>query len=353
MNRRLLLSVGISAVLAVSLAAQRPVFPGAEWERAAPASAGYCADKLEKVTELAKSATTSAMMVVAGGRSIYEYGDVTTVSYLASVRKSILAMLFGKYVANGTIRLNKTLAEIGIDDHGGLTDAEKQATVEHLLMAKSGVYHEASNSGDDLASAPPRGSQKPGTYFLYSNWDFNALGTIFEKETGKGIYDALETDLAMPIGMRDFDKASHRRTGNANASQHLAYHMNFSTRDMARLGYLVLREGNWNGKQIIPRDWARKMVQPHTRLQNMNPRGRVDVMGYGYLWWVWDGPEAKGAYEGAYTGRGAVGQYITVLPRLDMVIAHKTVPGGGRSVGWPAYRQIIQAVVDARCRPGL
>ena len=349
MTRRTALALLLALTLAAPLAAQRPVFPGAEWERRDPAAAGFCTDKLDIVTDRAKAATTSAMMVIVGGRVVYEFGDVTQVSYLASVRKSILAMLFGNYVQSGKIRLNKTLAEIGIDDHGGLTDAEKQATVEHLLMAKSGVYHEASNAGDDLASAPPRGSQKPGTYFLYSNWDFNALGTIFEKETGLGIYDALEKDLAIPLGMRDFDRSRHRREGNAQRSQHLAYHMNFSTRDMARLGYLMLREGNWNGRQLIPRDWARRIVQPHTRLPHMNPPGRKDVMGYGYLWWVWDGPEAVGPYEGAYTGRGAVGQYITVLPKLDMVVVHKTVPGGNRTVAWPAYRSILQAVVDAKC----
>ena len=46
--------------------------------------------------------------------------------------------------------------------------------------------------------------------------------------------------------------------------------------------------------------------------------------GYGYLWWVWDSPNNKGAYEGAYTAQGNFGQYISVLPALDLVIAHKT-----------------------------
>ena len=70
-----------------------------------------------------------------------------------------------------------------------------EATIADLLGARSGVYHEASNSGDNLADAPPRGSQKHGTYFLYSNWDFNALGTIFEQFTGGSIYDALQREL--------------------------------------------------------------------------------------------------------------------------------------------------------------
>src|SRR5688500_15829367 len=133
-------------------------------------------------------------------------------------------MLIGIYKKQGKIDLNKTLEHLGIDDVGGRTKEERQATVLNLLTARSGVYHAASNPGDDLASAPPRGSQKPGTYMLYSNWDFNALGTAFETMTGTSIYDAFEQSIARPIGMQEWDRARHRRTGNAQASQHLAYH---------------------------------------------------------------------------------------------------------------------------------
>jgi CubicO group peptidase (beta-lactamase class C family) len=129
----------------------------------------------------------------------------------------VLAMPL-EITSRAEIRLDKTLADLKIDDHGGLLESEKQATVADLLGARSGVYHEASNSGDNLAVAPPRGSQKPGTYFLYSNWDFNALGTIFEQETGQSIYDALERDLVTPIGMQDFDRSTHRRNGDAKKS---------------------------------------------------------------------------------------------------------------------------------------
>jgi CubicO group peptidase (beta-lactamase class C family) len=326
------------------------VYPAASWEKIAdPASAGYCQDKLNVVTERAKKLPTTAMMAVVGGRVLYEYGDVATVSYLASVRKSVLAMLFGNYVASGKIRLDKTLAELKIDDHRGLSASEKEATIADLLGARSGIYHPASNSGDNLAQAPPRGSQKHGTYFLYSNWDFNALGTIFEQETGLNIYEALERDLAKPIGMQEFDRSTHRRSGDAKQSMHLAYHMNFSTRDMARIGYLMLREGNWNGQQIVPRDWANRIVSVVTPVHEMNPpNNRKGPFGYGYLWWVWGGEWAKGAFEGAYSGRGAIGQYITVLPKLDLVIAHKTRPGGA-SVSWSQYMGLVDGIVGARC----
>ncbi|MBA2260739.1 MAG: hypothetical protein H0W18_17770 [Acidobacteria bacterium] len=116
------------------------MFPGAEWERIQdPSRAGYCADKLALVTARAKELSTTAMMAVVGGRTLYEYGDLTTVSYLASARKSVLAMLFGKYVADGTINLNKTLADLKVDEIGGLMPIERTATVADLLGARSGV----------------------------------------------------------------------------------------------------------------------------------------------------------------------------------------------------------------------
>jgi CubicO group peptidase (beta-lactamase class C family) len=302
------------------------VFPGVAWEQIErPEPVGWSPGGLARVRATLDTMRSTGFMAVVGGRVLLSYGNVDTVSYLASVRKSILSMLYGNYVASGKVRLDKTLAELGIDDVGGLTDQEKQATIRDLLSARSGVYHEASNAGDDLASAPPRGSQPHGTYQLYSNWDFNAVGAIFEQETGRNIYDALDTDLARPIGMQDWNRASQRKSGDTTRSRFRAYHINLSTRDMARIGYLMLREGNWAGKQLIPRDWVSESTRAVTPVTEMNPpRRRSEQFGYGYLWWVWDGPQETGPYEGAYTGLGAIGQHITIIPKLDLVVAHKT-----------------------------
>ena len=345
-------SQGRAPTAAVPVTAVGAAYPAAEWERIAdPASVGWSQADLDSVRARLSTMHTTGFMAVVGGQVLMEYGDVQVVSYLASVRKSVLSMLFGNYVASGKVRLNKTLAELGIDDHGGLTAEEKQATIRDLLMARSGVYHAASNSGDDLANAPPRGSQPHGTYYLYSNGDFNALGTIFEQETGRGIYDALESELARPIGMQDFNRAIHRRTGDTTQSIHLAYHMNFSTRDMARIGYLMLRQGNWAGRQLVPRDWLRESTRALTPVAEMNPpQRRTGRFGYGYLWWVFDGPTATGPYAGAYSGHGAVGQYITVMPVLDLVVVHKTRPGEGRSVSGSRYYEVVDLLVRARCR---
>ena len=324
---------------------------GRDWQRwDNPEALGWSRAGLDSVRARLVALNSTALMAVVGGKSVFEHGDLARVSYLASVRKSILSMLYGNYVRSGKVDLNATLAQLGMDDVGGLTDSEKEATIRDLISARSGVYHPASNAGDDLASAPPRGSQKHGTYYLYSNWDFNAAGAAFEIATGRDIHDALHTDLALPLGMQDFDRSRHRKSGNLSASRYPAYHMNLSTRDMARIGYLMLREGSWNGRQLVPLDWVRESTSPITPVAEMNPpQRRSGPWGYGYLWWVWDGPHSAGAYEGAYTGLGAVGQHITVLPKLDLVVVHKTDPATGASVSHGQYLEVLDALVRAYC----
>jgi hypothetical protein len=82
---------------------------------------------------------TTSMFIVRGGKIAWTYGDITQVSYVASVRKSILSMLYGSQ--NGVIKLDPTLAELGIDDIDALLPIEKTATVRQILTATSGVYH--------------------------------------------------------------------------------------------------------------------------------------------------------------------------------------------------------------------
>jgi len=346
---------------------KQAVFPAQDWERIEkPESAGYSSARLKALSGWLESLDTTAMMVAVGGRSLFEYGDLSHLSYLASVRKSVLAILYGKYVENGTIPLGKTLREMEMTDVDGLLPQELEATVENLITARSGVYHPASNSGDNTASAPPRGSQRPGTYYLYNNWDFNAAGAVFEKLTGKEIYDALESDLAKPIGMQDFDRSKQRKSGDIKRSHFLAYHIWLSTRDMARVGLLMLRGGEWQGQQVASRAWVQRISSLVTPFHEMNPPslrsfGTGDRWGYGCMWWVWDAPNSPGPFEGAFTGMGAGGQYITVLPRLDMVVAHKTdieqvsAHGPGqrrRTVTGTEYGSILRMLIAARCPGG-
>ena len=101
--------------------AAQTVVPGADWESIeTPESVGFSSKRLDAVRDWVESLDTTALMVVVGGRVLFSYGDVTHLSYLASGRKSVLALLYGAPVANKTIALDRTLRDLKFTDVGGL-----------------------------------------------------------------------------------------------------------------------------------------------------------------------------------------------------------------------------------------
>jgi CubicO group peptidase (beta-lactamase class C family) len=122
------------------------------------------------------STQVTGMMIISHGQVVFQFGDVVENSYIASCRKSILALLYGTYVLSGKIKLGTTLQEMGIDDVGGLLPIEKQATIGDILQARSGVFHPASYPGDYLAFAPKRGTVKPGASWHRALWPFHRAG---------------------------------------------------------------------------------------------------------------------------------------------------------------------------------
>ncbi len=322
------LAVGAAALAAASprtfAAAAAPaavpagsgVNPGAHWEHwAKPQDAGFKND-LSKVEEMLYPLPTTSMMVVRGGKVALSYGWVDQVSYLASSRKSIMSMLYGKYVANGTINTKTTMLELGIDDIVGLTPQEKQATVQHLLMSSSGVYTPQGSPGGDQ-NTPKRGTYKPGEHFHYNNWDFNVVGAVFEKLTGKTVFKALQEDLAGPLGWEDFDINRQRMMGyEPPTSKYKAYHLFLSCRDMARAGLCMLNGGKWNGKEVVPAAWVRESTATHVVEANKEH-------GYGYLWWLPSHGRPGPEWANSFKADGNYGQYIVVLPALDLVVTHR------------------------------
>src|SRR5262245_24176596 len=84
----------------------RRFYPGRTWDVvSSPESAGFRSTALHALRDKLTTLPTTSMMVVVGGRQVFEYGDLAQVSYLASARKSILSMLYGKYVERGVIDL--------------------------------------------------------------------------------------------------------------------------------------------------------------------------------------------------------------------------------------------------------
>lgn len=310
---------------------KKGIFTGTAFDKnTALVNSSFTKEKLAEIDAyLKEESNTTSMVVLEHGKIVYQYGDISEISYNASVRKSILSMLYGKYVVNGTIDLNETIGAIGVEEDDGLLPIEKQATVEHIITARSGVFHPAGNEGYDKNNLKKRGSVQPGSYFLYNNWDFNVAGYIFEQKTGNSIYEELETQLAKPLGFQDWNIDNQYRASNKKNSRYSAYHMHLSTRDMAKIGQLMLQEGNWNGKQLIDKNWLKKTLTTVTPKDTISKRYNRDLSNpvhssYGYMWWLYERFYDNPDFEGAYSARGALGQYITVIPKRDVVVVHKT-----------------------------
>ena len=111
------------------------------------------------------------------------------------------------------------------------------------------------------AQRPPRGSHAPGEFWFYNNWDFNAAGSIYEKIAASGIFTAFKQRIADRIGMQDFSLEACYY-GETKVSMHRHYGFRLSARDLARFGLLYLRDGRWNGQQVVPASWVRDSVKP-------------------------------------------------------------------------------------------
>ena len=180
------------------------------------------------------------------------------------------------------------------------------------------------------ALTPARGSHAPGSFWYYNNWDFNVLGAVFEKLSGTGIADALRDRIAKPIGMEDYRpedlyyQYSPPEAPEFARSIHRAYPMRLSARDMARFGYLFLRQGNWNGKQVVPREWVAESTKAHATvgksgLTEAGPDNPSIGEGYAYCWWV----DGFGLPVKSFSARGAMAKYIVVIPERELVIVYQ------------------------------
>ncbi|MBN7809011.1 serine hydrolase [Agrobacterium rosae] len=310
-----------------------------QWQSAEPASAGWSVENLKAAQDYAASLKPTAVMVVQDGKVIANWGEVSRKVNVASVRKSLLSALYGIAVAERRIDLGSPLADLGIDDKPpALTAAEKQATIRDLLMARSGIYHPAAYETADIRQKrPERGSHAPGAFWFYNNWDFNALGTIYRRQTGEDIFQSFAKRIALPVGMQDFSARDGRYVSEQH-SIHPAYPFRLSARDAARFGQLYLDGGRWNGRQVIPASW----VKASTMAYSATDRGS---MGYGYLWWTLN-PDVFGP--GAALASGYGGQAIAIVPAKHLVVVQTVDPDqNAKGVRTSHFVKLLQQLATA------
>jgi CubicO group peptidase (beta-lactamase class C family) len=317
-------------------------YPGAMWARyASPEEAGWSSEGLLAAKDVYDEIGSDAFLAVFDGAVLVAWGDIERRYMCHSVRKSFLSALIGIYVEEGSISLEKTLEELNIQDDPPLTKQEKEARVLDLLVSRSGVYHAAAYETPGMKGRrPPRGSHGPNEFWYYNNWDFNALCTIFEQETGARIFEAFEKDIADPIEMQDFRIVDTYYHLEKQHSIHPAYPFRMSARDMARFGLLYLRQGTWRGRSIVPREWVSMSRRAYSKAPDRSG------LGYGYLWWV-NTDEADRKF-GMYMALGYGGHMIAVMPHENLVLVHRSNTYLNETVGTSEILRLVDAVLDAK-----
>jgi len=266
---------------------------------------------------------TVAFLVVKDTALLFEaYWDgygTNSYSNSFSMAKSIISLLVGCAVEDGYIHslddpISKYLPELKAGD---------SLTIRNLLTMSSGLSWDESYSS--LFSQTTKGYygsnlpklvlsqislEKPGKYFEYRSGDTQLLSLIVERATGKTLSDYVSERIWSKIG------AEHNALwclDRKNGVEKAFCCFNSNARDFARFGQLVLNNGSWNGKQIIPLDYLHQAVQPATYLKDSETGKPCNF--YGYQWWILD----LDGYHVIYA-RGLNGQYIFAIPQLNSVI---------------------------------
>ena len=298
-------------------------YPGKTWTKVrTPEEFGWSSEVLTRARQYAESIGSAAVMIIVNGEMLQEWGATTQKLNVASMMKNFMNALYGIAVRDGKITIQSTLAELHIDDtEPSLTPIEQQARIADLLQARSGVYHASSADTPAMKEGKPqRGSHLPGTFWFYHNWDFCALGGIYEQATHASLFEDFNRLIAQPLAMEDFQLADTQyRRGPESIYPWYAFRM--SARDLARFGLLYLRQGAWQGQQIVPQQWIADSLKPYSDASSWG-RG-----GYGMLWWVTVNhrlfPNVE-VSETAFAGTGLGGHYLVMIPDRDLVVVHRT-----------------------------
>ena len=247
--------------------------------------------------------------------SYYDNYDETHRRNIFSCTKSFTSTLVG--IALSESHLNS------IDDHVvdffndrtiANMDSRKEAmTIKHLLTMTAGFdwsehpygasspYNQMTSSPDWVQFVIDRPmAHNPGEVWNYNSGASHLLSTIVNITTGQYTHEYAEEKLFAPIGITHYDWGKDPDDNAFGGAS-----LRLTPRDMAKLGFLFLHNGTWDGVQVVPADWVATATSSHSTLN--------DYTGYGYQWWT--SPLIE-----AFSARGYLGQLIYVFPNLNMVV---------------------------------
>ena len=235
-----------------------------------------------------------------------------SLSNVKSVSKSVIAALVGIAVDRKQLSLETPIATYFPD----LPDTKRDITVEDLLTMRSGLESTSSRNYGAFVQSPnwvrhvlarPLMSE-PGSEMIYSTGNSHVLSAILTKATSKTTYQFAQEALAKPLG---FSLAPWVR--DPQGIYFGGNEMMMTPRQMLAFGELYLNDGRVNGRQILSEEYID---------ESFEPRGRSRISGreYGYGWW-----SREMAGRQAYYAWGFGGQFIVLVPSLDLVVVSTSV----------------------------
>jgi CubicO group peptidase (beta-lactamase class C family) len=296
-------------------------WPTKSWQTSSPEQQGMDSASLARLIEVVGSYKQDSLTIIRHGRIVadaYYAPYLPDISHdLRSVTKSVVSTLTAILLKNGSLdSVDHPVVDLFSDGQIQDIDAKKKAmTVQNLLDMNSGIdwveklytpeetimkMYESTNRTTFVLNQPMLDA--PGSRFYYNSGNPYLLSALITKITRQSAFEYAKKELFGPLGIKSAKWGNVDAQGVTDGEAGLS----LSPHDMARIGYLYLHDGQWEGRQIIPSSWVERAKS--------GPVEATFGFHYGNLWWSY--PE-----KGAYMARGRHSQLILVIPKFDIVVA--------------------------------
>ena len=329
--------------------------PADRWTLVPAASVGMDAATLAQApTALVPDSGISSMLVMRHGQPVFEQYwngfDKDTLHDMRSATKSVTSLLVGIAIDQHALGgVDDTLAQWLSADYPGAPTLARGLVLENLLTMRSGQdcddwdttspgQEENMYKNQDWVAFWLNLPQKnaPDTVTSYCTGNPVTLGHVLANATRQPVTTFAQATLLGPLDIvsaqwNTYDNGTQTDTGG---------HLRMRPRDMAKLGQLALQRGQWNGVQLVSAAWIAASTSQHTEFDD----GLFD--GYGYLWWHGT-MQWQAQAEPIFFANGAGGQYIFVVPQLDIVAVFTGENYANEGGAQTPYHLLQAFVIDA------
>ena len=310
---------------------KREYWPTSGWKTSSPEQQGMDSAKLLIADEFIQNRLADAfsLLIVKNGYLVFEkyysWGSPYKIAVVHSITKSVTSALIGIALEKGYLdNVDQKLIDFFPEyasDH--LDPRIEGIRLKHILTMSAGfrwndlgpVMRDWYTSADwaKFTIQLPLVTN-PGDKFNYNSSISHLLSIILTKSTKTSTLDFAKQNLFEPLGIQSGlwrqDPQGYHIGG---------FGLGFSARDLAKFGFLYLNNGYWEGQSVVPEQWVKQSTEQHIQAVRHPVYG---TFGYGYHWWV---KQVDGC--SSFRAWGRRGQYIVVVPELDLVIAVTSNPG--------------------------